>query len=683
MISTAPSGSPIAGGIPDFAAEISEIPQSSADFRPAGPVPETLSDLLPLADSKSRKRWKRAFELLAKWKGSDVKLRELFLRSTMEGFRPFLKQTETAGKSGYLENTIQAYRKGLTYLVDLAASHGVQVEPVYKETWRKVMALATANYCLAIAEPLEACFASPADVLMDDVEDLVDKMVKTRQKRPAGARKVKFVFLAVMCECGFDLHPANSARKDDYIVPIPELPQPLQSQVERLDTWMRGGDKPEPRWSKGWRKQESKIQKKVKARRGVTTDKTIADICRMFGYLRKHDPDGDGGIDSMETLFQTPILCAYADWLEDVRHMNPGSTRNMFGGMFAALRYFPYANVDLSESTDFMAALPEYSRNDRIARKLSRMLPLSTLDKVPDLLCEERDKLIARHKKADMAESTRRRRKVPGVTTSTDVKLAKARATRLTRIAALALQDLVIDWLVTLVWRNENLIGLRLKEVVEKGTTKPANLLHIPACEVAGADQDDWVVELQKNQPQTLIWVVDFTAEETKAGRPVRAILPRPLSAKLDKFVERDSYRDILLAGNQSGYLLVNQWGNRMSAQQLEEAVEEATAIYAGRSVNPHLFRDIYSLAFLKSDEHRGDYLTLSKILWHKNHMVTIMEYAWMYDESVGVNVAAKWSEERRSGRKQLEAAFSHVQKPQNWMGAAIGWRDARRGGNR
>ena len=91
----------------------------------------------------------------------------------------------------------------------------------------------------------------------------------------------------------------------------------------------------------------------------------------------------------------------------------------------------------------------------------------------------------------------------------------------------------------------------------------------------------------------------------------------------------------------------------------------------------------LIALAFLKEPKHNGDFLTLSKILWHKNHMVTIMEYAWMYDESVGVNVAAKWCEERRSGRKQIEAALSHVQKPQNWMAAVTGWSDARRGGNR
>lgn len=397
------------------------------------------------------------------------------------------------------------------------------------------------------------------------------------------------------------------------------------------------------------------------------------------------NPDGVEGIDSLETLFQVGIVCAYADWLEDVRHLNPGSMRTTFSGMFAALRYFPDAKVDLSWSTDFMAALPEYSRNDRNARKLPRMLPLSTLDNVPGLLCAERDKLFARHKKAEAAESARRRRKVSGVSTSTDVKIAKARATRLTRIAVLAQQDLVIDWLITLVWRNENLIGLRLNEVIEKGKIKPANLLHIAAGEVAGADLDDWVIDLQKTAPKTLVWMVDFTAEETKADRPVRAVLPKDLGAKLDEFVAPGSYRDTLRCGNEDGYLFLNQQGNPLSAQQLEEAVEEATALYAGRALNPHIFRDIYALAFLKSDEHRGDYLTLSKILWHKNHLVTIMEYGWMYDESVGTNVAAKWSEERRSGRKQVGSALSAVQKlPQRWIiNTAGGWREARRGGAR
>jgi hypothetical protein len=674
MISTPPFGSVIAHELPPKATELHEVPQSSADFRPEGPVPETLADLLPLADRKSYKRWKKTFEHIAEWKGVYIPLRELFLSSSMDSFRPFLRTG--GGKLGYLENTIVHHRKGLGYLRNLAASYGVQVEPIYKETWRAVMAVSEANYCLAMAEPLEAEFGSPADVTLEKVEELAGQMVSGRQKRWAGARKVKSTFLAVMRECGFDLQPVTTARKEDYIALIHELPQPLQSQIITLDSWMRSGSKSDNRWSNGWRKQESNIQKRVRARRDKTTDRTIADICRMFGYLRKFDPDGEEGIDSLETLFQMGIVCAYASWLEDIRLLNPGSVRTTFSGMFAALRYFPQAKVDLSWSIDFMAALPEYSRNDRNARKLPRMVPLSTLDKLPDFLREERNKLIARHNRAvEAAMLNRRPRSGSDSMNSTVIKLNKTRATRLTRISVVAQQELIVDWLVTLVWRNENLIGLRL----ENDGDRPANLLHIAAGQIVGADLDEWVIELQTTAPETLVWVVDFPAEETKAGRPVRAVLPRPLGAKLDKFVAPNSYRDILRCGNDTAYLFLNQWGNRMKAQQLEEAVEEATALYAGRAVNPHLFRDIYSLAFLKA--HNGDFLTLSKILWHKNHLVTVMEYGWMYDESVGTNVAAKWSAERRSGRKQSEAARTNVLAPQNWTGTAAKWREARKGG--
>ncbi len=341
MISTVPSGSPIADETPQLGVDISEVPQSSADFRPAGPIPETLEDLMEFVDEKASKRWHRSLQLIVEWKGIKVALRELFLRSTMDGFRPYLRTC--GGKLGYLENTIVHHRKGLGYLRNLAASRGVQVQPIYKEAWQTVMAQAEANYCLAMAEPLEARFASPDDVSLDDVDDLVDQMVCTRQKRLAGARKVKCVFLAVMRDCGFDLQPTIAARREDYITSVPDLPQPLQSEVKNLREWMLNGSKSDKRWSNGWRKQESKIQKRVRARRETTTDKTIADVCRMFGYLEKFDPDGVEGIDSLESLFQLAVLCSYADWLEDVRHLNPGSIRTTFGGMIAALRYFRQA----------------------------------------------------------------------------------------------------------------------------------------------------------------------------------------------------------------------------------------------------------------------------------------------------------------------------------------------------
>ncbi len=674
MISTLPFGSSIACEIPVLAPILADVPQSSADFRPEGSVPETLSDLLPFAGKKSRKHWNRTFELIVEWKGSEVFLTDLFLRTTMNSFRPFLRTC--GGKLGYLESTIVFHRKGLGYLRKLAASLGVDVEPVYKDEWLKVMTLAKENHCLAMAEPLEDHFACPSDVSLDDLDKLTLHMVTTRQKRMSGARKAKFNFLAVMCKCGFDLNPIATARKEDYLTPVCDMPQPLKSQTGGIEEWLEVGTQEKQPWKKGWRNYDSNIQTKFKARREITRKKVVADICRMFGFVKNVDGDAEG-IDSLETLFQPEIACCYADWLGEVHHMGPGSLRTTFGGLFAALRNFPGAKVDLSWSTDFIAALPEYNRNDRNARKLPRMVPLSRLDTIPDLLIQEREMLIVRHKRAETAESTSRRRRGDGTSTSTDMKHAKARATRLTRIAVLAQHDLIVDWLVTLAWRNENLIGMRIHPEGEK----PANLLHIPADEAYGADLDDEVIKLQKTAPKTLIWIVNFAAEETKAARAVRAVVPQSLGAKLDVFIAEGSYRDMLLCGNKSAHLFLTQRGTSMSAQQLEEAVEEVTAIHVGRAINPHLFRDIYALAYLKANN--GDYLTLSKILWHKNHLVTTMEYGWMYDESVGTNVAGKWRAERSSAGGRIASHLSPAQQAKSWLGAAGGWREARRGQKR
>ena len=80
------------------------------------------------------------------------------------------------------------------------------------------------------------------------------------------------------------------------------------------------------------------------------------------------------------------------------------------------------------------------------------------------------------------------------------------------------------------------------------------------------------------------------------------------------------------------------------------------TAHYAGRRATPHLFRDIFAVKYL--EERPEDYLTLSKILWHRNIQNTLRIYGARFDESLrrsagrgvagGVRVMA--GRERRSG---------------------------------
>jgi hypothetical protein len=49
---------------------------------------------------------------------------------------------------------------------------------------------------------------------------------------------------------------------------------------------------------------------------------------------------------------------------------------------------------------------------------------------------------------------------------------------------------------------------------------------------------------------------------------------------------------------------------------------------------------------------HSKDYLTLSKMLWHKNISTTINYYAGFFNESSGVCAMESWIEEREKGGK-------------------------------
>ncbi len=658
MIPTTPSGSAIACEIPNLTTKLSDVPQSSADFRPDRPVPETLADLLQFVDKQSRKRWNMTFNLLVEWLGPPEKifLKDLFLRLTMAGFRPFLRGR---GLVGYLENTIVHHRKGLGYLRNLAASRGVQVEPEYKPAWRHVMALAKENYCLLMTEHFEALYDSPADVTQKEVKELAETLVATGRKRMPSARKEKCKFLAILRKSGFTQNqPIAAARDQDFGATIQEMPEPMQSEVKSLYEWsMKDSDSGE--WVMDWDLIDTTEQQKFLALRKVTADQVVGTICRAYGYV-KYVAKKPDGIVSLEKLLQSKIFCSYRDWLLHVRKLTGGSLRTQFGTLFSTLRHYRAAsNINLAWTSDFIKSLPVTTREERVTRQALRAVPFESLEKIPEQLHHDLDSLIVRHNRAEEANKNRSTRDIQ---TFTDVKLAKERATRLIRIGVRAQQEVIVKYLTEVAWRCENLCECRidLDSLLGKGRRKlregelPPNLFKGPVVRVPGMDIPVWVEELMDKDSNVELLQVQFSAEETKAGRSFVAILPQTLKEITLNFVKL--YRPILVAGvPDPGTLFVNQVGGSMTSQQMEETVEETTLLFTGRSVYPHLFRHIYAFAYLK--EHNWDYVELSRILWHVNPEITLLTYAWMFNESVGTSLAGKWGEEREIERSHRKAS--------------------------
>lgn len=644
---TLPFGSGIAYELPNFSAPEQKIPQTSADFRPKGDLPATLASLLRYVSSDSKHRHGKSFKLIEEWQGKPadlILLNDLFVRMTMAGYRPFLKE------KGYLEYTIQAYRKALTYLRNLAASLGVQVEPEFKQAWIEVMKRSKQNYCMLYAEHFESRYPSPNDVPVEELDLLVFELVQTGQATLSAARKVRATFLKTLRECGFTKRqPIAAARDQKYGVSLKDLPEPLKHQLEALKSWATQSDDA-GEWHMDWDRYGAEQDQHYIELREVTATKVIDEVCRFYGFVRNVCNRAEG-INSLETLIREIVFRSYRDWMLYERKLSGSGIKTRLGTLFSTLKQYPGAShINLTWVPALLKAIPTTPQKEVHARKSTRLVTMCALETVPNLLRKERNKLIARHNRFEKSESFSRRR---GHEPSTKEKLAKGRTTRLVRIAVLAQQELMIRFLLTLVWRNENLSGCRILP----DDDRPANLFKGSVVPKPGKDIPGWANELMRIAPNIHLYQFEFSEEETKAGREVMAVLPEILVSYLEEFLTH--YRPILICGEDPGTLFVNQWGNAISEQQLEEAVQEATLKYLGKSVNPHLFRDIYAVEYLRDPDNHADYLTLSKILWHGSPEITIKHYSWIFNESIGTSAAGEWAEKRDHERHRTGANVS------------------------
>lgn len=157
-----------------------------------------------------------------------------------------------------------------------------------------------------------------------------------------------------------------------------------------------------------------------------------------------------------------------------------------------------------------------------------------------------------------------------------------------------------------------------------------------------------WAEEERQRNSGAEFWQFYFNEEETKTGCEVHALVPRQLIAPLEEYL--NEYRPDLIDGDDPGTLLVNEWGNPMSLNQVTKVVSANTLTYGGRRVTPHPFRDVVSLAWLK--DHPKDYLGLSKHLWHANPNEVIKTYGSLFNESSGVCMMESWLDERAAKRK-------------------------------
>jgi integrase len=112
----------------------------------------------------------------------------------------------------------------------------------------------------------------------------------------------------------------------------------------------------------------------------------------------------------------------------------------------------------------------------------------------------------------------------------------------------------------------------------------------------------------------------------------------------LEEYVSQ--WRSVLLNGRPDpGTLFLDKNGRSFDRNALAILVGKLALVHGGRRVTPHIFRDIFAFRWL--DDHPHDYLTLSKLLWHRNVNTTIRIYGSQFDYSHALMRAEEWFDKR------------------------------------
>jgi hypothetical protein len=200
-----------------------------------------------------------------------------------------------------------------------------------------------------------------------------------------------------------------------------------------------------------------------------------------------------------------------------------------------------------------------------------------------------------------------------------------------------------MSWLVTIPWRQRNIRECQLGHNLFKAKLSPFDTIARPR----------WVRERLLANPDEEFWQFHFREKETKTGGDVRSILPRRLVLLLEEYLTQ--YRPILVRGKDPGTLFLTQLGRRFTDHTLPEVVSTLTLRYKNRRVTPHIFRDIVAYCWL--ERHPEHYLTLSKLLWHRDINTTIRIYGSRFDESHGVMRVEEWLDELESHDQRRHSA--------------------------
>jgi hypothetical protein len=496
----------------------------------------------------------------------------------------------------YSRNAIRSYRYYVRLLLRRAKELGwIRRSSEISESWKPALAAAKKESgCAGVVHYAIQQGRTPGDFKDDDLIAWSEMMLKLKRSY-RHVQQVKRDFRRVVSQAGLaQQFPGLSFRSTPfrYAVPFSALPAQLRAEVAVVLKWKQDLFAP-------GRPQKARI-------RAISAKEIPVIIRRLYTYVTRTEPHCR--IQSIPELVTETRVNGFVAWLLNERKIQGETLIPQLGRLRATMRHPMYNNYDFGWLSALLSTIPQDSEPERLERKARKYLPYDVLCEIPDGI---RDK---RRQSANLTPL---------------------------QVAFLVHDELLMRWLMTLVWRSRNVRECRVACFGDG-----PNLFKKELPQLANTAVPVWAQKELETNPHQQFWQFYFRKHETKMGNEVRGVLPRRLVPLLEEYLEHQRPR--LFHGRDPGTLFVNREGTVLTGTQLGLLISDITLRYSNRRITPHLFRDI--LAFKWLEDRPEDYLTLSRALWHRNIETTLQVYGRRFDESHALRRVEEWLDGR--GRK-------------------------------
>lgn len=570
-------------------------PVACEEAPPSKAIPTTLGELLHLINRKNSTDEGMMHSAAARFleflncTSEEVTIDTLYTRK--ESFIFWLKE----GK--YKPASVKSYRNYLNRLFHRAEKAGwVPPNVTLSPEWQRIadlMPRASATQIVRFAHRIGKTFATLSD---DDLKSW--RMERVSAGHSLSSAEIECSrFRAAIARAGLALQfPLVKQRDRRYGMSLEKMHPALRAEVEEVLEWKQN---------------DFELDRPANAQIRPISAKRLQDLFgQIAGYVTNIDERSDEKreVRSLRDLVTRENIVNFVSWMKNKRKAKGQSLSTGLGMVYAALRYHPkHKKLDLAWFDNLLDRLSSSADPQETvdARKAPKYMPYAVAEQIPALIRQERMK----HKNASARKQ-----------------------------AISVRNELLMLWLINLPWRQKNLREMRV-------TGDQPNLFYAQIQSYSTATKPNWIIEQEERMPNSPYWQIQFSPAETKTKHRVQLFLPSELIPLLEEYLEK--HRPVLVGDNATvNTLFVNDSGRPMTLSQIGHLVKSLASRYARVPTTPHIYRDIVAFEWLRT--HPEDFLTVSKVLWHRNVNTTIRIYGHRFDESTGAARMENWRADRR-----------------------------------